>query len=137
MDVFLRYRKLFFSLNNEHNIFLAFFVLPFSIISELQLFLEPIGLAFLIGYSFVSGDYLSLALAALFTSMVYIVKALFSHDGFRPRYILVFFFTWPLFYFLVWIEFLALCKSLSLFMNKKEVEWQAWERTGLEAKNII
>ena len=135
MDTFIRYRKLFFSSHNDHNVFLAFFVLPLSIISELQLFLEPISLAFLIGYSVVSGDYLSLGLAALFTFAVYMVKAFFSHDGFSPRYLVLFIFTWPLFYFLVWIEFLALCKTISMYINKKDIQWQSWQRTGLKPNN--
>lgn len=65
-DTFIKYRRMFFSLDKRHNRFLSWFILPYSLLSELQLLFEPIGLTLLVAYSVISGDYLSFALGSLF-----------------------------------------------------------------------
>ncbi|MDD5083653.1 MAG: glycosyltransferase family 2 protein [Candidatus Moranbacteria bacterium] len=132
MDTFLKYRRMFFSTDwRNHNIFLAWFILPFSILAEIQLFFEPISITFLASYSFISGDYLSITLGALFVFVIYLVNAFFAHDGVSLRRILLFPFTWPLFYFLVWVEYLVLLKSFKMVLRGDDVEWQKWKRTGV------
>jgi biofilm PGA synthesis N-glycosyltransferase PgaC len=137
MDTFLKYRRFFFSLDwRRHNFFLAWFVLPFSLLAEAQLFFEPISITFLASYSFISGDYLSITLGALFVFVIYIVNAFFAHDGVSLRMLVLFPFTWPLFYFLVWVEYLALLKSLKMVIRGDDIEWQKWKRQGVEEASI-
>lgn len=132
MDTFLKYRRMFFSLDwRRHNVFLSWFVLPFSLLAEIQLLFEPISITFLATYSFVSGDYLSITLGSLFVLVIYIVTAFFSGDLKLVRVLFLFPFTWPLFYFLVWVEYLALLKSIKMVFRGDDIEWQKWKRQGV------
>lgn len=130
-DTFLKYRRMFASFEKNHNKFLTFIVLPFSMLAEIQLLFEPIAISLLLAYSFISGDYLSLALGALFIFVIYFVNALFSENRTKLYLLPLFFVTWPLFYFLVWIEYIALVKSLALLIRGEDVVWQKWDRVGL------
>lgn len=128
-DTFHKYRSMFFSTEDHHNTFLSFFVLPFSLLTEVILFFEPIAIAILIIYMVITYEYLSLSLSLLYILLVFVVVPLF-HSKPRPSYILYFPF-WPLFYFLDWIEFLACYKSLKMIRQGKDVEWQRWDRQGI------
>lgn len=137
VDTFLRYRRMFFSLDwRRHNMFLSWFVLPFSLLAEIQLFFEPISITFLATYSFVSGDYLSITLGSLFVFVIYIVTAFFSGNRKSVWLILLFPFTWPLFYFLVWVEYLALLKSMKMVLRGDDIEWQQWKRQGVSDVSV-
>lgn len=137
MDTFLRYRRMFFSFDwRRHNIFLSWFVLPFSLLAEIQLFFEPISITFLATYSFVSGDYLSITLGSLFVLVIYIVTAFFSDDRKSAWVILLFPFTWPLFYFLVWVEYVALLKGMKMVLRGDDIEWQQWKRQGVSDVSV-
>lgn len=131
-DTFIKYRRLFFSLDKRHNRFLSWFILPYAALSELQLLFEPIGIALLVTYSFVSGDYISLALGVSFIFLSYFVTAFFNHRQVDLRLVLLFPLTWPLFYFLVWVEYLALLKSLVMLLRGDDITWQDWQRKGIE-----
>jgi biofilm PGA synthesis N-glycosyltransferase PgaC len=129
-DTFINYRQLFFSLKREHNKPLSFFVLPYAMLSEFQLFVEPISIALLLSYSVITGDYLSLTLGMLFVSVIYLVNALFA-EKLNLKLLLAFPFSWPIFYFLIWIEFLALTRSLGMLYRGHEIQWQSWQRKGV------
>lgn len=131
MDTFLKYRSLFFSFDKRHNKFLSFFVLPFALLAEIQLFFEPISISLLATYSFISGDYLSITLGALFIFVIYIVNAFFGHHKINIGTILIFPFTWPIFYFLVWVEYIVLLRSLKMVLRGDEIVWQKWKRQGV------
>lgn len=130
-DTFIQYRRMFFSLKKKHNWFLSWIVLPYSMLAEIQLIFEPIAITLLAAYSFISGDFLSLSLGSLFIFTIYLVNALFSHQGLNLKLIPTFFVSWILFYFLVWIEFLALIKSIIVILRGDDIEWQSWERVGV------
>ncbi len=129
-DTFLRYRSMFFSRHKHHNKALTWFVLPYSMLSEFQLLIEPIGITLLLTYSFISGDYVSLALGCLFMSVTYLVNGLFAGKV-KLSYLLLFFVTWPLFYILVWVEYLALIRSLGMLIRGEDITWQKWQRKGV------
>ncbi|MEI6477732.1 MAG: glycosyltransferase family 2 protein [bacterium] len=131
-DTFVRYRRMFFSLDKRHNRALSWFILPFCLLSESQLLFEPVGLTLLLSYSIISGDYLSLSLGILFIFATYLVIALFDHEKINLGILFLFPFTWPLFYFLVWVEWLALIKSILMTVRGDEIEWQSWSRTGID-----
>lgn len=130
-DTFLKYRTMFFSTEESHNFFLSFFVLPFSLLAEIQLIFEPVAIAILATYSVITQEFLSLAVGILFIFLVYAFTALFSGKHPRPWLILWFPFTWPLFYVLDWVEFMALWKSLKMLRRGQEVVWQRWDRRGV------
>lgn len=130
-DTFLKYRSLFFSTEDSHNFFLSFFVLPFSLLAEFQLIFEPAAITILIIYSIISNEFLSLAVGILFIFLVYFAVAFFHNERPRPGLIFLFPFTWPLFYVLDWIEFLALWKSVKMLRRGQDVVWQRWQRQGI------
>lgn len=131
LDTFVKYKSLFFSTADNHNVFLSFFVLPFSLLMEVQLIFEPIAIAVLVTYSILTSEYLSLAIGLLFIGLVFLAVSLFHVHRPRPVLILYFPFFWPLFYLLDWIEFLALYKSIRLIRSRKDIEWQQWQRQGI------
>lgn len=131
-DTFVKYRRMFFSGDKRHRKTLGWFVLPFSLLAELQLLFEPIAISLLITYSVIADDYVSLALGTLFVSVTYMVVSIFSRE-FKPMLLLLFPVTWPLFYFLVWVEYLALVKSIVMSLRGQEVEWQHWNRQGIDS----
>ncbi len=133
-DTFLHYRRMFFSIEKHHNKPLAWFVLPLAMFSEIQLLLEPIGATLLITYSLISGEFVSLALSMLFIGISYVMVALFgTHLSLkeRLRLIVLWPFTWPLFYLVVWVEFHALIRSLHMVARGDALEWQKWQREGI------
>ncbi len=130
-DTLARYRRMFFSLDPKHNRFLAWFILPYTLLSELQLLFEPLGIALLVTYSIVSADFLSLALGILFVFVTYLVNALFAGGPADLKLFPLFLVTWPLFYFLVWIEWLALVKSMAMVVRGDDIVWQRWDRKGI------
>jgi len=131
-DTFIKYRSLFFSTDRRHNRFLSWMILPYALLSELQLLFEPVGVSLLVAYSVISGDFISLAIGVLFISIIYFVVALFNHEKPSPKLFFLFPLTWPLFYFLMWIEFIALIHSLKILIKGEQVTWQIWDRKGVE-----
>ena len=132
IDTFRKYKYMFFSTDERHNFFLSFFILPFSVLAEIQLLFEPIAIAILITYSLITSEFLSLAIGITFIFLVYVAVSLFHDNRPRPSLIVLFPFTWPLFYLLDWVEFLALYKSLRMIRKGDDVVWQSWHRKGLK-----
>lgn len=133
LDTFIKYRSLFFSTEEHHNTPLSFFILPFSILMEIQLLFEPLAVASIIAYTLLTSEYLSIAIGLGFIALVFIAVSLFHANRPRPQLVFYFPFFWPLFYLLDWIEFLALYKSLAMIRKRKDVEWQNWKRQGIAA----
>ncbi len=131
LDTFIKYKSLFFSVEDEHNFFLSFFVLPLSVISEIQMLIEPIALTILMVYSLVTMESVSFALGLIFIFLIYVVTAIFSNKRIRLDLLALFPFTWPLFYFLEWVEFASLIKSVRMLVKKEDVVWQTWKRQGI------
>lgn len=129
-DTFAKYRRMFFSRDKRHRRSLGWFVLPFSLLAELQLLFEPISVTLLVTYSIISNDFVSLALGSLFIAVSYLVVGLFSCN-FRPSLLFLYPLTWPLFYVLVWVEYLALMKSVFMSVRGTDIEWQRWDRKGI------
>lgn len=132
IETFGKYRQMFFSFKRNHNIWLSFFILPYSLLGELQLLFEPIGITLLVGYSLISGDYLSLGLGVLFIFVSYLVVGLFNQERTDWKTIAKFPFTWPLFYLATWVEYIVLLKSIKMIMRGGEITWQHWDRKGVD-----
>lgn len=129
LDTFKKYRSMFFSTEDHHNVFLSFFVLPFSALTEVTLCFEPVSLAIMIAYVIIASEYLSLALAICYIFLAFVAVPTF-HTKPKLHYIL-YFPLWPLFYFLDWVEFVSLYKSVKMIRQGKQVEWQQWNRQGI------
>jgi poly-beta-1,6-N-acetyl-D-glucosamine synthase len=136
IETFGKYRQMFFSLKRRHSTWLSFFILPYSLLGELQLLFEPIGITLLVGYSLVSGDYLSLGLGLLFIFVTYMVTGLFNQEKLDLKTILKFPFTWPLFYLATWVEYIVLLKSLKMILRGGEITWQQWDRRGVDSRTM-
>lgn len=135
-EAFFKYKKLFFSTRDKHNAWLSWFVLPLALLAEIQLLFEPIGLTLLVLYSIFTGDYSSVILGGIFVSIMYLVVGALTEKG-RNWWIVPFApFTWMIFYVLVWIEYLALLKSIGALIRSKEVAWQKWQRKGISGGTI-
>jgi cellulose synthase/poly-beta-1,6-N-acetylglucosamine synthase-like glycosyltransferase len=130
LDTFKKYRSMFFSTEDHHNVFLSFFVLPFSLLTEITLVFEPIAVAVMVAFVMISSEYLSLALGICYIFLAFIAVPTF-HSHPRSHYLFYFPF-WPLFYFLDWVEFMALYKSLKMIRRGQQVEWQSWDRKGIQ-----
>lgn len=129
-DTFAKYAKLFFSTEERHNSSLSFWILPLAMVGEILLFLAPLALSLLLAYSVITQDYISLAFNILFLGFFYLVNAVFARE--KNIWILLMFpFTWIIFYYLVWVEYMALMKSLYMFIRGDQVVWQKWKRVGI------
>lgn len=131
LDTFRKYKSMFFSTEEHHNFFLSFFVLPFSVLAEIQLLFEPVAIAIFIAYCLVTSEFLSLSIGLLFIFLVFLAVSFFHTSRPRPLLALTFPFVWPIFYMLDWIEFLSLYKSIKMIRAGKDVEWQKWQRQGI------
>ena len=129
-DTFVKYAPLFFSTEDKHNGWLSFYQLPMSLIGEFLLFLSPIAISLMVSYTIFTADYISIAINILFFGVFYVATALFARQ-FKPILILLFPFTWLVFYYFVFVEYIAQLKSFYLMLRKKDVVWQSWNRTGI------
>jgi len=135
-EAFGKYKSMFFSTKARHNFWLSWFILPFALLAEIQLLFEPIGLTLLVIYSVVTGDYSSVILGALFIGILYFVVGLMTE---RARYwwiVPLWPFTWAIFYALVWIEYMALLKSLAATIRAEGIAWQKWQRKGIKVNGV-
>lgn len=133
LDTFLKYKHLFFSNKKHHNFMLTFFVLPFSVLTELQLLLAPIAISTLIVYSLITFEFISISIGIFFIIQVYLIYALFNNQRIRPLLLLSAPFTWAFFYILDFIEYVSLWKSLFMYFRGEEIEWQNWKRKGIKS----
>jgi len=130
-EAFSKYKRMFFSTRSRHNSWLSWVILPFAMLAEIQLLFEPIGLTLLVLYSYITGDYSSLILSMFFIGIMYVVVGLFTERGKNWWIIPLLPFTWPIFYALVWVEYVALMKSLSAIIRAEGIAWQKWHRKGI------
>ncbi|MBN1697965.1 MAG: glycosyltransferase [Spirochaetales bacterium] len=132
IDTFWKYRYLFFSTKKRHNKLFTCVVLPFSVYSELELFLEVyiVGLFIMhliLSHNF-SGFLIGLAILAFLFYLILSSPCNRKHFGPNVKYIFV---GWMLFYIAIFVEYNALVKSIVGFMKKDEIRWQCWKRKGV------
>lgn len=135
-DAFRRYKSMFFSLRTRHNRWLSWFILPFALLAEIHLLFEPIGLTLLVVYSVITGDYSSMILGALFIGIIYVVVGLFTERARNWWIVPLLPFTWAMFYFLVWVEYVALLQSIAKIVRAESIAWQKWSRKGIATKRM-
>lgn len=129
---FYRYRHLFFSLRKKHSKFLTFFSLPISLFAEVLLFFEGLLLTVFYGYTFITHDYLPLVVnMILLTAVVSLQIATDVKRRANRNLFLLAPIAWCLFYFIDFVEYQALMRSLWRLVKKEQVKWQRWTRSGV------
>lgn len=131
IDTFIKYRKLFFSRDKSHSWFLSWVVLPYAVLGEIQMLLEPLFFTAIWTYTIVSKDFLSVGISSLFIGFTYISAFIFGDRKTNKWGVFLFPFTWLMFYILVAVEFAALVKSIELVKKNQDVVWQQWKREGI------
>jgi poly-beta-1,6-N-acetyl-D-glucosamine synthase len=130
IDTFQKFSQLFFSTDERHNTALSFWVLPLAIIEETNLFFAPFAVSLIVGYTLITQDYISIAFGLLLIMFFYFTNAVFSRDR-SWKLILSFPFTWTIFFYFIWIEYMALVKSIYMLFRGEQVVWQKWTRVGI------
>ena len=131
MLTFLKHRKLFFSMQPEHNPYLSFFLLPLAVYAEFLLLTEAVMLSTFVIYTVFTCDYLPLVLVITLLSAVIGIQIL-TDSKMRFHRNLIFFVpvAWLVFYAMDMIEFQALIRSLRRLVTRRELKWQKWVRVG-------
>jgi poly-beta-1,6-N-acetyl-D-glucosamine synthase len=131
IDTFIKYKSLFFSRNPKHSKFMTFIILPFAVMGEFQLLLEPMFFALIWSYTLISGDFLSIGLSSLFILFTFVSAIFFGDKKVNVMYLIYFPAFWLIFYILVAIELLSLLKSVELVRANEDIAWQKWKREGI------
>ncbi len=135
---FIKHRKLFFSCNKKHNVYLTFLLLPVAVYAELALLFEAVLLTIFYGYTIYTSDYLPLAILILFISSVIALQIVIDPMSRFHRNLLVLApVAWIIFYIIDVVEFQALCRSLKRLLKREELTWQKWVRVGLLSDPVI
>lgn len=125
-------KHLFFSGKQEHNKILSWFILPLSLLSEVQLFFEMFFILFLYVYSYLIGDFSLFVAGIIIAFSMFFVQLCFDNDKkYGPVFIILAPIGWILFYVLTFVEYQALLASIWTMFRKKEVIWQRWQRQGI------
>lgn len=129
---FYKYRDLFFSLDSKHVKFLTFFVLPLALFSEALLFFEIFLVIILYGYTFYSHDFLPLIFNIALITFVVVLQVLTDSKRHENYNLIVLApIAWLLFFFVDFIEYQALIRSMYKLSSQQEVTWQRWTRSGV------
>jgi poly-beta-1,6-N-acetyl-D-glucosamine synthase len=134
-ETLVEHRYMFFSRQKEHNKILTWFILPLTLIGELQLSFEIIFLTFLYVFSFITQDFTSFFSGIIVVSSMFIIQVLFdNHREKTAGFLLLAPIGWLLFYVSTYVETNALFKALIGYIRKTEVTWQKWDRQGVFSK---
>lgn len=131
-ETFYNKKHLFFSNKKNHNKILTNLILPSAIFGDVQLSLEIFFLIFLFIFSFMTSDFSSFISGIIVVSSMFFVQIFFDDKNTRKN---SFYFLipigWMLFYLTTFVECNALFKSIKGVLQKKEIKWQQWKRTGV------
>jgi cellulose synthase/poly-beta-1,6-N-acetylglucosamine synthase-like glycosyltransferase len=131
-DTLIKYHQLFFSTQKGHRPFLTHFLLPVSMLYEVQLVLEPILSLFGLYYMFATNNFAALISWSLLTCLILFIGYTFGSSKNNKKVLLIS----PLYVFLYFVvniaEMYAIFGSIKLLIQNKNVEWQRWQRLGVE-----
>ncbi len=129
---FFKYRKLFFSIEKKHNLYLTFLLLPLAIYADLLLLFQSVLVSLFFIYTLMSGDYFPVAMVILFSSCLILCQMLLdSKTRFHSNLLPFVPIAWLIFYIIEVVEFQALYRSLKRLIKKQSLKWQSWQRRGL------
>lgn len=129
-QTFWEHRDLFFSLDPRHNKLLCWIVLPLALFSEMQLAMEPVFLAMLYVFGFLTNDFSAFISGILIVSLMFVIQAWHSREQ-NDGYIWLAPIGWLLFYLCSFVEVYALVNVVWGVIRKQELKWQRWQRTGV------
>lgn len=137
-QTFYQHYKMFFSFKKKHNKVLTLFVMPMAIFSEIQLLLEIPFIIFLYTFSIMNSDYTSLFSGVVVVGTMFAVQFMFYDKSTRKLSFLALApIGWLLFYIATYVEAFALLKSIGLFVTRKELSWQKWDRKGVVGSGYV
>lgn len=129
---FFKYKHLFFSFRKEHNLFLTYVILPIALFSELLLFFEGILLVAFFYFVVLTNDYFTLAVVISVLSCVIALQVLTDRElRYHKNLLLLAPGAWIIFYFMDFVEYQALVRSIARLVRRKELVWQRWNRVGV------
>lgn len=131
-DTLIKYHHLFFSTKKQHRPFLTHFLLPISMLYEIQLVLDPLLAAFGLYYMYHTSNYAAMVSWAILTSFILFIGYIFGSEKNNKKALLLS----PLYVFLYFAvniaEMYAIFGSIKLLLKKQNVAWQNWQRIGVE-----
>ncbi|MBY0310056.1 glycosyltransferase family 2 protein [Patescibacteria group bacterium] len=131
-ETLVEHKYMLFSREKHHNKLLTWFLLPLTLLGELQLGLEITFLVFLYVFSYLTNDFSSFYSGIMVVSSMFIIQVLFDkHREKLGGFILLAPIGWLLFYVSTLVETNALFKALWGSLRKTELTWQKWERQGV------
>jgi cellulose synthase/poly-beta-1,6-N-acetylglucosamine synthase-like glycosyltransferase len=137
-QTFHKNREMFFSNNSKYSKQLSWVNLPFTLLSEVLLLLDPLFIFTILVFSFVTGGAIGLLTVYLVTTLFFIINIL-SENTETKREKAELMMMMPFAYFLImilsFVDFLALIKSIGKFhtLSKPSINsshWQHVERIG-------
>jgi cellulose synthase/poly-beta-1,6-N-acetylglucosamine synthase-like glycosyltransferase len=129
-QTFSEHAGLFFSRDPRHNKFLTWFVLPFALFGDVQLFFEILFLGFLYFYSVLTHDFSSFLSGIVVVSSMFFVQIFEERSARKFTFLLLAPIGWLLFYVTTVVEYRALIKSIKGLVTRQDITWQRWQRTG-------
>ena len=130
-QTFWEHRNLFFSLDPKHNKLLTWFVFPLAFFGDMQLGFELLFISILFLFSFLSGDFSAFLSGVIVISTMFAIQSWDCKEEHDKSFLLLAPIGWLLFYVSTFVELYALIKSVWLMVQKKELKWQKWQRTGV------
>ncbi len=132
LDTFYKYSNLFFSSDKKHNKVLSWFILPTSLLGDVELLLFPILTPLIFYHTFDDGILLYLLGWIFFITSNIMISYLFgSKLNSWKSFLLI-----PIFYIVAYLlilaETYALISSIHLYLNNSDITWQKWNRKGVE-----
>ena len=133
---FYKYRHLFFSLQQRHNRYLSFIVLPIALFAEILLFLEVFLLLIFIICTVYTNDFVPLAFVIVFLGVVITLQIITDPIAkYHKNLLLLAPAAWIVFYIIDYVEYRALISSIRLILKKQKLTWQSWTRCGVFGKS--
>lgn len=134
LDAFYLHRSLFFSRDKKHSKFLTHYLLPITVLYEIELIIEPFIIILGIFYLLSSGNHLGLFFWIIFTGLMHGMAFIFGVNRNSKKAILILPFYFLLSYVIIFIEIYAMYVSIRLIFQKKDIKWQTWKRKGINPK---
>jgi cellulose synthase/poly-beta-1,6-N-acetylglucosamine synthase-like glycosyltransferase len=135
-QTFIKYQALFFSKQKKHNKYFTMLVLPVALYAEFALLFQGAFLAFFYSYTFITHDYVPIAVLMLFMALMVFIQVLSdSKSRFHLNLLFLAPIAWFLFYIVDVVEFQALFRSIKRLIKQEDLKWQKWSRVGIKNKS--
>ncbi len=129
---FFKYRSLFWSTKKKHSKYLSLVVLPIALFAEILLLLEVFMLIVFYSYTFYYHDYFPLIINMIVLTVIISLQIATDPKSKNHRNLYALApIAWCLFYFIDFIEFQSLVRSIYKLANRQKVVWQKWNRVGV------